>query len=125
MITIEKLLSERDEVWKTIDGYEDYKISNTVKVLDLKKNKILKQSISRKGFNVVALRGTCCPECNHLTRKQFYVHRLMAEYFLPKSDDPKKDRVNHKNGVKTDNYPENLEWCTLSNIMETAKETLS
>lgn len=50
-------------------------------------------------------------------RKDHYIHRLVAETFLPWDE---RLEVNHKNGLKNDNRVENLEMVTHSDNMKHA-----
>lgn len=77
---------------------------NYIKISNSKR--LLKQTISKTGYATLSTRiggrkGVC---------KLFRVHRLVAECFCDNSDE--KPFVNHKDGVKTNNRYDNLEWCT-------------
>lgn len=62
------------------------------------------------GYQVVSL---AVGEPEHRKRKTFYVHRLIAEYFLPKPRHWEANyKVQHKNRIKTDLSLTNLMWMS-------------
>lgn len=91
--------------WVSVIGFNEYVTSKegVVKSLRYNKEKILSTRINYKGYKCVSLR-------NNNRQKVFKVHRLIAIHFIPNPEN--KPQVNHKNGIKTDNRIENLEWCT-------------
>lgn len=65
----------------------------------------MKPRLTKTGYARVYMR-----EDSTGKRKDRYIHRLVAEYYL---DNPEnKSYVNHKNCIRDDNRVENLEWCT-------------
>jgi hypothetical protein len=94
------------EIWKKINGYNDYEISDKgiVKSCKYGKETILKLECN-KGYLRVSL-------CKNNITKRFQVHRLVASHFL--NNRYNKPCVNHKDGNKLNNSVANLEWVTYS-----------
>ena len=67
------------------------------------KAKLLKQSMHTQGYKTVAL-------TKNGKSKTTFVHRIVAEAFIPNPND--LPMVNHKDEDRTNNFVENLEWCT-------------
>lgn len=108
------------EEWRPVVGYEGYYevsdlgrvrnlgfdieyILNGKKVVKHVYPKFLSPTLGNNGYFTVFL---VCGE----KKERLLVHRLVAMAFLPNPED--KRTINHKNGVKTDNIVENLEWAT-------------
>lgn len=108
------------EIWKDIEGYTGlYQVSNYGNVKSLSKfvfvsnpkftgyrhtkEKILKPGKNGLGYQLVVLR-------KDNKNYQMYVHRLVAQAFIPNPDN--LPEVNHKDENKCNNSVDNLEWCT-------------
>ena len=107
-----------EEVWCDVNGYEGlYQVSNFGNVMSLTRQvrqgkygktriaggKLMKPTDNGNGYLIVSLRS-----CGN--RKNYYVHRLVAEHFVPNTCDG--DRVNHKDYDTHNNRADNLEWCS-------------
>ena len=94
------------EVFKEIKGFEGrYEISNLGNVKSLMTGKLMKLGLTPFGYLRVNLRYSNCRKY-----KSFFVHRLVAQAFIPNYRKCKE--VNHKDSCRTNNKVTNLEWCT-------------
>lgn len=103
------------EIWRDIIGYEGiYQISNLGNVKRIGtysnqtgkewiSNRILKPAIKSNGYMFVGLSKNGKVSSKH-------IHRLVAEAFVSNPDN--KPTVNHKDGNKSNNTVDNLEWVT-------------
>lgn len=105
---------------KEIKGFPGYLVDKTGNVYSKNYNhtgkiKKLKPTMQNTGYVRVAL-------CKDDSIKYKLIHRLVAESFIPNPEN--KSEINHKNGIKTDNRVENLEWATRSENQKHAYQIL-
>ncbi|MBQ6298277.1 MAG: HNH endonuclease [Selenomonadaceae bacterium] len=93
------------EIWLPIPDYENYHGSNWGRVKSFwgKEPKILKPTLTRRGYLRVVL-------YKDGKQKTFLVHVLVARLFIPNPDN--LPEVDHRYGMKFDNYVGNLRWAT-------------
>lgn len=116
----------KEEIWTQVPDYNNfYEVSNlgnirsidryvnskngSTRVVKGKKTKL----IDNGSYYVVGL-------SKHGKTRQHYVHRIVAEAFIPNVYN--LPIVNHINGNKLDNRVENLEWCTIEYNVKDAWE---
>lgn len=94
----------KNEIWKTIEGFEDYQVSNFGRVKSLKRCKelILKQSIDSRGYYIISL-------CKNSKKPTKSIHQLVAIAFLEHKVCGYKLVVNHKDFNRLNNQVDNLE----------------
>ena len=92
-----------NEIWRQIDGYENYYVSNFGRVKNINTERILKQSKNKDGYCQIYL-------YNDGKAKTFKVHRLVAFAFIGDSN----LSVDHINHDKTNNEVTNLRFATRS-----------
>ena len=86
-----------------IKDFPNYYVSDKGGVYSAKTREFLVGGLTHGGYKLVTLRKNS----KNYTRM---VHRLVAQHFI--ANPQNKEQVNHKNGIKTDNRIENLEWTT-------------
>lgn len=96
------------EIWKKIDGYENYSVSKDGDVRNDKTERILKPHHNKAGYQSINL-------YKNGKVKHFQVHRLVAETFIPNPDD--LPCIDHINTIRDDNRVENLRWVTYKENM--------
>lgn len=102
------------EVWLPIVGHERfYQVSSLGRIRSLHTTQIRCQSIDRYGYPRIIL---------YDNGKKTYrtTHQLVCEAFH--GPRPAGNQVNHIDGIKTNNCPENLEWVTVRRNFIHARE---
>lgn len=120
------LVDMEKEIWKDIQGYEEYYKINQYGIIKskdrlitvpnyqnahahcsgfsyIRPGRIMKQGLNKYGYAVINL-------SKDNKQKGHMVHRLVANAFIPNPDN--LPFVNHKDENKLNNNFNNLEWCT-------------
>lgn len=104
------------EIWKDIEGYEgSYQVSNKGRIMShrrlltfvrsgklftrVMRGMIMKQAVTVQKYHRI-----------QLTQKDYRVHRLVAQAFIPNPNN--LPQVNHKDFNRGNNNVKNLEWVT-------------
>ncbi len=95
-------MEDNKELWKTIDEFENYEVSNLGKVRNKTTRRILKPTC-RGGYQIIGL-------CKNSKGKTTQIHRLVALAFIPNPEN--KPQVNHIDKNRSNNIVSNLEWNT-------------
>ncbi len=113
--------SFRDEKWKEIQFEQPqklrYAISSYGRIVsftdDIENGRLLKGGMV-KGFNIFRYKHNIN---GRVIQKAYFVHRLVAEYFIPKNS-PNYTAVLHLDHNKLNNHFTNLKWATREEMLK-------
>lgn len=94
-----------EEVWKDIDNFPNYEVSNLGQIRNKKTNRILKPATTKHGYQIVCLRKD-----NKTTTRS--VHSIVARTFVENTNPNLNKEVHHLDHDKTNNKAENLKWVS-------------
>lgn len=96
-------MEKKDEIFISVLDFENiYEISNYGVLRNILSEKNMKSRIDKDGYVIYTL-------CKNGRRKDLKAHRIVLASFSKKWD---KRTVNHKDGIKSHNFLDNLEWAT-------------
>ena len=101
----------QDEM-RVIEEAPDYSVSRDGKVYSrITKKEIKPRTVNTKGSQMVSLKV----DGKVINR---YLHRLVADAYIPPPNDPKANQVTHLDTNKKNNKVENLIWISRSDLQE-------
>ena len=98
------------EIWKPAHNFPGYVCSTEGRIKNVRTQRIQKPTPYKNGCTKVSM-------YRDKKRYNVKVHRVIAESFL--GEHPGMD-VRHKDEDRSNNRPENLEWCTRSELLKAA-----
>ena len=93
-----------NELWKEIENYDNYMVSNFGNVKNVKTGRILKPVLSQ-GYLQVML-------CVNSIKTVLKIHKLVADAFLPDAENDEQTIIDHINRQRADNHYLNLRWVS-------------
>lgn len=111
----------QSEEWRPINGWEGYYVSNSGNIKRQSKEYAhkffeVKGSISNHGYRYIQ-------RTREGKRQNYFIHRCVAEAFIPNPEN--KPCVDHIDNNKTNNYVNNLRWCTQGDNCKNQKQKIS
>jgi hypothetical protein len=104
--------------FRYIPNYPRYAININGEVIDTWSNLKVNNKLLKDGYVIVII-------YDHIKQsfKSVKLHRLLALAWLPNTDFINKPFINHIDGDKSNNYLENLEWCSHQHNVRHALDT--
>lgn len=104
ILEIPKIIIRPNEEWKVIttNGRSTYYISNYGRV----------KADTDKGISILKTQIANGYERVHILGKMYFIHRLVAIYFIENKNKDVYIEVNHKDNNRLNNKVDNLEWVT-------------